>query len=60
MLFDPQTSYRPPLLVVASGVLLLLLLLSGLHPFERTTWLLEVFPVLIVLPLLWGCLLIRS
>lgn len=54
MLFDPQTSYRPPLLVVASGVLLLLLLLSGLHPFERTTWLLEVFPVLIVLPLLWG------
>lgn len=54
MLFDPQTSYRTPLLVVASGVLLLLLLLSGLHPFERTTWLLEVFPVLIVLPLLWG------
>ena len=54
MSFDPQSSYRTPILLAASGVLLLLLLLSGLHPFERTTWLLEVFPVLIVLPLLWA------
>ena len=54
MLFDHQKPYRSPILLAASGVMLLLLLLSGLHPFERTTWLLEVFPVLIVLPLLWG------
>lgn len=29
------------------------LLLSGWQPFERGTWLLEVFPVFVVLPLLW-------
>ena len=52
MLFDHQKPYRSPILLAASGVMLLLLLLSGLHPFDRTTWLLEVFPVLIVLPLL--------
>ena len=54
MLFDHQKPYRSPILLAASGVMLLLLLLSGLHPFDRTTWLLEVFPVLIVLPLLWA------
>ena len=35
-------------------VLILLLVLSGVHPFDRTTWLLEVFPVLIALPVLWS------
>lgn len=35
-------------------VLILLLVLSGVHPFDRTTWLLEVFPVLIALPVLWA------
>lgn len=29
------------------------LLISGWQPYDRTTWLLEVFPVLVVLPLLW-------
>ena len=33
-------------------VMVLGLILSGWAPFDRTTWLLEVFPVLIVLPLL--------
>ena len=28
------------------------LLLSGWTPFDRTTWLLEVFPVMVVVPLL--------
>lgn len=28
------------------------LLMSGIHPFDRTTWLLEVFPILVGLPLL--------
>ena len=30
------------------------LLVTGWHPFDHGTWLLEVFPVLIVLPLLWA------
>lgn len=34
------------------GLLLIALLLSGLHPFDRTTWLLEIFPILIALPIL--------
>jgi putative membrane protein len=36
-----------------SAALLLLLLWSAIAPFDRTTWLLEVFPVLLVWPLLW-------
>lgn len=36
-----------------SAALLLLLLWSGFAPFDRTTWLLEVFPVLLAWPLLW-------
>lgn len=41
------------MLLISSFALLVLLVLSGLHPFDRTTWLLEVFPVLIALPILW-------
>ena len=33
-------------------VVSIVLLISGLHPFDRTTWLLEIFPVLIALPIL--------
>ena len=29
------------------------LLASGWSPYDRTTWVLEIFPVLIVLPLMW-------
>lgn len=36
-----------------SASLAVLLLLSGWAPFDRTTWLLEVFPVLLLWPLLW-------
>jgi putative membrane protein len=41
--------------VIAAGGLLLvaLLVLSGVQPFDRATWLMEVAPVLIVLPLLY-------
>jgi putative membrane protein len=28
--------------------------LSGIRPFDRTTWVLEIFPVLIALPVLWA------
>jgi putative membrane protein len=40
-------------LLVSAIVLLILLAISGVNPYDRTTWLLEVFPVLIVLPILW-------
>ena len=45
---------RPHVLVAASIVLIALLALSGARPYDRTTWLLEVFPVVIALPLMWA------
>jgi putative membrane protein len=35
-------------------VLVLLLAMSGIRPFDRTTWVLEVFPIFIALPVLWA------
>ncbi len=40
---------EPLALLIITGVLLLL---SGLHPYDRTTWLLEVLPILVAAPLL--------
>ena len=40
-------------LAVAAVLLLGLLALSGAHPYDRLTWLLEVLPIIVVLPLLW-------
>src|SRR6266567_5474600 len=40
--------YPLVLLVAVLGALLL----SGLHPYDRTTWWLEIFPILIGVPLL--------
>jgi len=45
---------RPSLFLIGSAALVLLLVLSGIHPFDRTTWVLEIFPVLIALPVLWA------
>jgi putative membrane protein len=45
--------HRARLLVIASLVLLALLTWSGHRPFDRATWLLEVLPVIIALPVLW-------
>ena len=45
---------RSQTLVFAVFVLVILLVLSGLRPFDRTTWMLEVFPVVIALPVLWA------
>lgn len=39
-------------LLLAAIVLTSLLALSGLHPYDRGTWLLEVFPVLVALPIM--------
>src|SRR3990172_10387952 len=41
-------------LVIATIVLLALLTWSGFRPYDRMTWLLEVAPVLIALPILWA------
>jgi putative membrane protein len=47
-----RTGRRTTILVITGLVLIGLLALSGARPYDRTTWLLEVLPVLIVLPLL--------
>jgi putative membrane protein len=41
------------LLLIGSTLLLALLVLSGLRPYDRATWVMEVLPVMIVLPVLW-------
>lgn len=43
---------RQHILVPAAFVLLLFLAMSGLHPYDRMTWWMEVAPILIVLPIL--------
>ncbi len=43
---------RQHVLVPAAFVLLLLLAISGLHPYDRLTWWMEVAPILIALPIL--------
>ena len=42
------------LLAVASAVLVGVLIASGLSPFDRATWAMEVAPVVIALPALWA------
>jgi putative membrane protein len=45
---------QPKILCLAAIILILLLLLSGLQPYDRATWLMEVVPVLVVLPILFA------
>ena len=45
---------RSQILIFTAIVLLALLALSGVQPFDRTTWVLEVAPVVIALPVLWA------
>lgn len=49
----PPVLQRSPALVAASLAVLALLGFSGSIAYDRPTWLLEVLPVLIALPLLW-------
>jgi putative membrane protein len=44
----------PRALVVATVLLAIGLVASGIHPHDRTTWFLEVFPVMIGLVLMWA------
>jgi putative membrane protein len=50
---NSQASTRTKGLLIAAAVIVVLLLLSGLHPYDRATWVMEVLPVVVVLPLLW-------
>lgn len=50
----PEPVRRSFILVVVSIILIAALALSGVHPFDRTTWVLEVFPVVVALPALWA------
>jgi len=45
---------RRSTLAVGSVITLALLVLSGIAPYDRGTWFLEVAPVLIALPVLWA------
>ena len=49
-----MASSREGRLLGIAGFLMLLLAVSGLHPYDRTTWLLEVAPILIAVPILIG------
>ncbi|MFO1406914.1 MAG: DUF2238 domain-containing protein [Steroidobacteraceae bacterium] len=48
------TTIPAPVFAGGSIALIVLLAVSGLHPYDRATWLMEIAPVLIVLPLLWA------
>jgi putative membrane protein len=48
-----MSSPRIKWLVFLAVVTMVLLVISGLNPFDRVTWAMEVAPVVIVLPLLW-------
>lgn len=45
--------FKTKALLVSLAAILGLLILSGLNPFDRATWLMEVLPVFIAIPILW-------
>jgi putative membrane protein len=47
-------SLRDKVLLLSVVLLLGLLLWSGMHPYDRTTWLMEVAPILIAVPIMWA------
>jgi putative membrane protein len=48
-----MSSTRTNWLILASIAIVALLALSGFQPYDRATWVMEVLPVAIALPLLW-------
>ncbi|MCB1916451.1 MAG: DUF2238 domain-containing protein [Rhodocyclaceae bacterium] len=46
-------SARPPLLLPITLALVVALAASAIAPYDRLTWLMEVLPVMLVLPALW-------
>ena len=47
MLITPANAHQLMLLVMV-----ICLALSGLHPYDRTTWVLEIFPIILATPVL--------
>lgn len=47
-------SDRAHLLLTGLAALLVLLAISGIRPYDRATWLMEVFPIFVVVPILWA------
>ncbi|HTH44249.1 MAG TPA: DUF2238 domain-containing protein [Oxalicibacterium sp.] len=47
-----MTNNNKSMLAIAAILLIAALILSGLHPYDRATWVMEVMPVLIALPIL--------
>lgn len=47
-----MSSHQPMWLIPLSCLTLVLLAMSGWHPYDRATWLMEVAPVIIALPVL--------
>ena len=43
---------RQSFLIAAATLLIAILILSGIHPYDRATWVMEVAPVLIALPIM--------
>lgn len=41
-------------LAITTAAILAALAVSAIHPFDRTTWVLEVFPIFIALPVMWA------
>jgi putative membrane protein len=49
---EAQPDPRLPALLLAAAITVALLIWTGARPFDRATWLMEVMPVLIALPLM--------
>lgn len=49
-----MTSSRTPALIALSLLAVALLAWSGAQPYDRATWLMEVVPAIVALPLLWA------
>jgi putative membrane protein len=49
-----MSSHHNSPLFIYTFLLLACLALSGFHPYDRTTWVLEIFPIVITLPILWA------
>ncbi len=50
----PMSPLRTRVLLIAAAALVALLALSGVDPYDRLTWAAEVFPVVIILPVLFA------
>ena len=48
-----QGAIKPSSLIAGLLLLIALLVLSGWKPYDRLTWLMEVLPVMLVLPILY-------